>query len=236
MYDINNYTKFTTILYYLASPFIKCNKYLKNINDSKITITSVFFINQSPLRKETIFKQAVNIKHINHSWKELKPKIGDFLEVHYSVPYKKLDQVFHKSFIVSYIYPSNIHFPPYDLKYIQNYEKNSCYKEGVLIAYYKNQDITANIIPYSGPFGNFYSDLPPRYGIKITGNTLLHSLGMLENIDDTDDTDDTEDTEDTDDTEDTEDTDDTEDSIFELVITNNNGQDFKFNHNNNIRI
>jgi hypothetical protein len=213
MYNFNYYTNFTSILTFFVSPIINLkNTYLTIRDNHKITTTVVYFRNLSPLRKETHSKKliyGVNEHNIKNAWKiyeqetKHKPKIGDIIEVHYTVPYEKLNSEYHithMSYIVSYIYSSNIIFPPYDLKTLRSYHNTSRYKNGVLFASYKDKDISEETIKLAGPLGNFYSDLPSRYGIRITRNLLID--------------------------------DNTEDSIEDLIITNNDGEDFRFNSNN----
>ena len=213
IYNLNYYTHFTSILTYFVSPIIHFNKTyhrISHIQDNhKITTTLIYFRNLSPLRKETHYKKliyCVNENNIKNTWKiykqqtKHKPKIGDIIEVHYTVPYEKLSP----QYIVSYVYPSNIKFPPYDLETLRTYNNTNNYKNGVLFANYKNQDMTEETIKLAGPLGNFYSDLPSRYGIKITRNLLID--------------------------------DNSEDSKEDLIITNNDGEDFKFSTNNILKI
>ena len=219
IHNLNYYTQFTSILTYFISIFMnfKYPNKLHNlfIQNNKITISLVYFRNLSPLRKETNSKQIIydiSENNIKNTWKiyeslNHKPKIGDMIEVHYSVPYENLKsqtniKFNHKPYIVTYVYPSNIKFPPYDLESLRAYNNTNNYKNGVLFATYKNKDITEEAIKLAGPLGNFYSDLPSRYGIKITNNVLIDNLIDNENI----------------------------------IITNNNGDDFKFGPDSILKI
>ena len=221
IYNLDYYTNFTSNFNNFIYPIInfkRINKYILHNNDNnKIKTTFIYFRNLSPLRKETQSKQQIyniNENNINNSWEiyeketKNKPKIGDFIEVHYSVPYEKLNKsndkhIIHKEYTISYIYPSNIQFPPYDLKFLRDYYNLNNYKNGVLCATYNDKDVTTIITKLAGPLGNFYSDLPPIYGIKITRDIF----------DDTFHNDTT-----------------------DLLITDNNGYTFNFKPNSIIKI
>jgi hypothetical protein len=89
-------------------------------------------------------------------WKKVNPNIGDFIEVEYTFE--------NKDYKVAYVYPSNIHFPPY--------EKGEETTNGVLFADAGDMDVSQECMQYAGPLGNFYSDLPSRYGIRIIGGLI----------------------------------------------------------------
>jgi hypothetical protein len=220
---LNYYTNFSSILTYIVSPVInlkknylriKCIPYIQD--NHKITTTLVYFRNLSPLRKEIHSKKliyGINENNIKNTWKiyeqetKHKPKIGDIIEVNYIVPYEKLNPQYHFThtpYTVTYVYPSNIKFPPYDLETLRSYHTSNCYKNGVLFANYKDKDVTEETIKLAGPLGNFYSDLPTRYGIRITRNLLID--------------------------------DSSEDSKADLIITNNDGEDYRFTANNILKI
>ena len=214
LYNINYYTNISGILSFIATPLIKCKKKVYNIemeiiDNHNININHVYFINKSPLRKEITKKQIIfgtNTNNVYNSWKTYfqefndKPKIGDIIEIHYTVPYKKINpkpHFTHTPYIVSYVYPSNIHFPPYNLESIRKYNsENKSMGQGVLFASCGEKDLTEEAIKLSGPLGNFYSDLPSRYGIRITRNLLVP-----------------------------------DDNKEELIITDNNAEEHKFESN-----
>jgi hypothetical protein len=194
-YNIDYYIPVSTVLYFIVNQISKCKrkKYLSILCnpdnpdnlDNNIYVNQVYFRNLSPLRKETSKKQlisGINKTNIKNTWKIYKqefketPKIGDFIEVNYTVPYEKLNPQYHVkhiSYIVTYIYPCNIQFPPYSIKELRLYDRNLNYKNGVLFAYCKDEDFTEKAIKLSGPIGNFYSDLPTRFGIRVTRQILI---------------------------------------------------------------
>ena len=78
----------------------KCKKKSNHspIDNHTISITQVYFKNISPLRKKPESKQLIfgtDEQNVENSWKIYKqefketPKIGDIIEVHYTVPYEK---------------------------------------------------------------------------------------------------------------------------------------------------
>lgn len=184
-YTVNDYIPITSFFTFITSPIENCKK--SRVNKEKhdnIHITNVLYNHLSPLKKDkkdNVTMKNINTLNIKHSWKiyeqehNEKPKIGDILEVHYTVPYqeKNTDTYNHKSFVVPYVYPSNIVFPPYTLKNIKDIEETNKYKNGILDATYGDNDITEEITKLAGPMGNFYSDLPCRYGIQIPRTILL---------------------------------------------------------------
>ena len=194
--------------------FIKpicCRKIYDQPND--ILIKKVYFRNISPLRKENQNKQlitGINKNNIRDTWNICNPKIGDFIEVHYNVPFENLQTIIYKPYIISYVYPCNIHFPPYSIEELRFYYEKSNYKNGmskndvcngVLFASCGEEYFTDEAIKLSGPFGNFYSDLPMRFGIRITRKILII------------------------------------DKIKEdLIITDNNGNEIKVTDNNIIKL
>lgn len=197
-YNVDYYIPISTVIHFIINPITTCKKQkrsylsiLYNFNNSEksensnISVNQVYFRNLSPLRKETSKKQlifGINTKNIQNTWKIYKqefkenPKIGDFIEVHYTIPYEKSNpqyHITHTPYIVTYVYPCNIQFPPYSVKELRLYDKNSNYKNGVLFASCNDEDFTDEAIKVAGPMGNFYSDLPTRFGIRVTRQILI---------------------------------------------------------------
>ena len=197
------------ILSYLISPCVRCKRQVEKIkydyDDQKISVNQVYFKYSSPLRKKTKSNQliyGVNANNIKNTWKiyeqefKIRPKIGDMIEVHYNVPFERLKPYKHFSqtpYIISYIYPCTIQFPPYKLSSIRHHENFSKNKNGVLFASCGEQDHTDKVIKLAGPMGNFYKDLPSRYGVCITRDILVDNNNKEQ-----------------------------------LIITNNHGDEFKF--------
>ena len=218
LYNVDSYLSISTLLGYLMIPFSKCKKkviqFRYNLNDHDMTISTVYFRFSSPLRKnKNEHKQlvyGVNERNIQDVWNiyeqkfKEKPKVGDSIEVHYTVPYERKNPHYHLThtpYIVSYVYPSNVHFPPYDLESLRTYDTKQQYKNGILFAKCNDTDVTDNVIRLAGPFGNFYSDLPSRYGVQIPRNLIVG-----------------------------------DDEKEDLVITDNNADEFRFESNSLIRI
>jgi hypothetical protein len=187
-YTIDSYIQIRNVINFIINPISLCKKQkdfsiLYNSEKSNIYINKVYFRNISPLRKEISKKQlifGINNKNIQNIWKiykkefKEKPKIGDFIEVHYNVPCEKINKnITYTSYIVTYVYPCNIQFPPYSVEELIFYDKNSNYKNGVLFAYCNDEDFTNKAIKLAGPMGNFYSDLPLKYGIRVTRKILI---------------------------------------------------------------
>ena len=184
-YDLNYYIPINTLFDYNAITYsVKRCKKLKGLpdHDSKIMINQVYFRTLSPLRNKTekhlVYGVVNDLKNI---WKEIeeqheKPKVGDMIEVHYSVPIELLTPVKHITHITyytSYMYPCNPVFPPYNLDEIKKQQEDKGFKNEILFAECGLENITDDCIKYAGPLHNFYSDLPPRYGIKITRTLLV---------------------------------------------------------------
>jgi len=219
IYNVNYYIPISSLISLLLTPLTKCKRQINrvkyNLNDHEITISNVYFRKFSPLRKHKHehknehkheHKQliyGVNERNIKNAWKTYdqefkdKPKIGDIIEVHYTVPYERKTPQYHLThtpYVVSYIYPSNIHFPPYDLRTLRWHDREDTYKNGILFASCGDEDLTDEVTKLAGPRGNFYSDLPSRYGIRVTRNLLVN-----DNVKD------------------------------QLVITDNDAEEYKFN-------
>jgi len=218
LYNVEYYLSISKLLGYLLTPVSKCKKKViqikYNLNDHNITISNVYFRFSSPLRKnKNVNKKLlywVNERNIKDIWKmyeqefQEKPKVGDSIEVHYNVPYERKNphyNIKHIPYIVSYVYPSNFIFPPYELESIRTYNTKQQYKNGILFATCNDTNVTDNVIQIAGPFGNFYSDLPSRYGIQIPRNLIVK-----------------------------------DDEKEDLIITDNNANDFRFERNSLIRI
>ena len=56
---------------------------------------------------------------------------------------------------------------------IKENQKSNSYKTGILFAESNNEDVTNECVKLAGPLGNFYQDLPPRYGICITRDLIV---------------------------------------------------------------
>lgn len=151
---------------------------------NKYKITKIVFKPISPLRneeknyKDEIIIDFLDIVDIQNAWDKIKTngitlKVGDTLCFHYKVPFVKNDNIEYEEYITPYVYPGNIVFPPYDLNYLQKNNDISPFRQGVLNAICNNKDYTNELIQYSGPLGNFYSDLPSRYGIKVSRNCII---------------------------------------------------------------
>lgn len=190
IHSINYYIPISKIFNTLFIPVTNCKKKIReikyNLNDNKITTNEIYYRYFSPLRKNKLKHEKqilnnINEENICNTWdiyeKEFneKPKIGDVLEIHYSVPYdtKINSNKEYKSYIVTYTYPCNIIFPPYDLNLLKSYNLSKNYKNGILFANYDDNDITEKAIQLAGPMGNFYSDIPKRYGIQIPRQMLI---------------------------------------------------------------
>ena len=199
------------ILNNVTYPLVDRCKKIKDtpVNNHHIPVTQVYFKNTSSLRKTSMASTqlifGIGEHNVENSWKmyeqefKEKPKVGDIIEVHYTVPYEKENphtkttHFTHTPFVVSYIYPSNIHFPPYNIEELREADSKKGYKNGVLYAGCNGKDLTEETMRLSGPLGNFYSDVPTRYGIRVLRNTIVDK-----NVKD------------------------------ELVITDNNGDEFTF--------
>lgn len=191
IYNLDYYIPIRTFVKILFLPISSCKKKVKqikyNLDDNKITISNVYYRYFSPLRKkkpkhdkQTIY--GTDERNIRNAWKiyeqkfKEKPKIGDIIEVHYNVPYEGKnphDHKIHKPYVVTYVYPCNITFPPYDLHSLRSYDKSEEYKNGILFVDSCDKDVTEDAIQLSGPLGNFYSDLPIRYGIRVPRKMLV---------------------------------------------------------------
>jgi len=217
IYNVDYYIPISSLISLLLTPLTKCKRQINrvkyNFNDHKITISNVYFRQFSPLRKhKREHKQliyGVNETNVKNAWKTYdqefkdKPKIGDIIEVHYTVPYERKNPQYHLThtpYVVSYVYPSNIQFPPYDLGTLRWYDREETYKNGILFASCGDDDVTDEATKLAGPLGNFYSDLPSRYGIRVTRNLLVD-----DNVKD------------------------------QLVITDNDAEEYKFDANNIIK-
>lgn len=190
VYNVDYYIPISSLFRLLLLPISSCKRRSRrikyNLDDHRITISNIYYRYFSPLRKnkpkhERQLIYGVNELNIQNAWKTYeqefkeKPKIGDVIEVHYTVPYERKTPHYHQThtpYIATYVYPCNITFPPYDLETLRGHDREKGYKNGILFASCGDNDLTEKAIQLAGPMGNFYSDLPSRYGIQVPRSML----------------------------------------------------------------
>ena len=163
--------KKSKFLQYIAKPFIYCKKKIRKSkvisNHEDIVINKVYIVrNVTKKGKRKIKKEEIEDFDIQ---KKNIPKlhVGDIIEIHYTIYYVENNKILSEEYITPYMHPSNIHFPPYTIEEIKEYKEKKTYRNGILDASCNKDDITEYITKLSGPKGNFYKDIPSRYGIRI---------------------------------------------------------------------
>lgn len=179
--------KKSKFLYYISKPFIFCKKKIskkkvKSIENT-IIIDNVYIVKNLQKNKKKYKKE---IKDFSITKKNIpKIEVGDIIEIHYTIYYIENNRLISKKYIVPYMHPSNIQFPPYNIEEIKEYNTSQNYKNGILDASCNNKDITDYITQLAGPKGNFYKDIPSRYGIRVpvslVQNTLDDTIEITDN-------------------------------------------------------
>ena len=119
-FALNEYVPVVEYINYIIEP---CRKKIisGSQHDSEIFINQVYYrpVNNHHLTGEKHLVYGVIDKdNIKNVWKKIeeqrkhRPNVGDMVEVHYTVPVKLNNHHLHIPYYVSYVFPSNIHFPP----------------------------------------------------------------------------------------------------------------------------
>ena len=179
--------KKSKFLYYISKPFTFCKKKIskKKVTNEEntITIDNVYIIKNLQKNKKKYRKEIKDFSLTKKNNPELE--VGDIIEIHYTIYYIENNRLISEKYITPYMHPSNIHFPPYNIEEIKEFNTLHNYKNGILDASCNNKDITDYITQLAGPKKNFYKDIPSRYGIRVPvsliQNTLCDTIEITDN-------------------------------------------------------
>lgn len=114
-----------------------------------------------------------SVENLQKAWDIIDAKDGDSLEIEYTVPIHREDNVTLYTFYIPYYYPTPIKFPPYSLEEIHERDKANIFHLGVLHAQQGEFDLTPMVKRWAGPKGNFYHDLTKEDGIHVHAKSVM---------------------------------------------------------------
>ncbi len=156
--------------YYIPQDTNKIQKIILHYGEGQnIELTS--YIEKDDLKYTDLYDFLRNIK-------SLPPLLGEGEDhkLHLEIVYRQSDEKYR----IMYGEDDQINFPVYNDDEVQSHNVIDTYKNGVLSAFYQDQDVTNIIKEYAGPKGNFYHDRD----IYITMDKMRYVLHTYRDKDD----------------------------------------------------